>query len=344
MEKVNAEYLQQYKAHLSQINKTQTNSTIIINNEKPSTHDDSDWDGDFNENNKNGETSHYNNNHWIKNRHEDRYNRHGDDNRIKSNHRNNISNHFEENLCFGNDRHFNNNHWYDNRGYGYNRYYNNHWDDNHGYSNDGQYKNNHWDDNRGYGYNRYYNNHWDCNHGYSNDRQYNNNRWNDNRSYGNDRHNNNNNSPNFFQNKSLDQSECNSHDSEGNSRDSQSSTTHPDMRASNKYTKPWIDQHATAEEFHLTLSRKSCSSPALGTALTIQYLENYELTDHRVNVNGKAPNGSREEMQPLSPKRMKIIEKAFFDNCGLTNDEAKRSWKKAIDAMNKKISLLKKLK
>jgi hypothetical protein len=90
------------------------------------------------------------------------------------------------------------------------------------------------------------------------------------------------------------------------------------------------------------LSRKACSPANYGTSLMISYFEPNELSNPQVNVNGKAPKGSKVEMQPLSPKRMNIIEKAFFDNCGLINVEAKIAWRKAIDAMNKKLATMKK--
>ena len=114
-----------------------------------------------------------------------------------------------------------------------------------------------------------------------------------------------------------------------------------DLR-NNKYTKPWIANYSTASEFHLSLKRKSCSVPHFGVSLMLNYFEKFELKDPDTNVNGRAPKGSLKEMRPLSPKRMKIIEEAFFNNCGLREEEKQKGWKQAVDAMNKKMSCLKK--
>ena len=76
-----------------------------------------------------------------------------------------------------------------------------------------------------------------------------------------------------------------------------------------------------------------------------EFFTNDELTDQSINVLGRSANGyTNENLKGLDPVKMTSIKRTVLGYVDGSNKIKEEVWKCCIKAMNKKMSLLKKVK
>ena len=101
-------------------------------------------------------------------------------------------------------------------------------------------------------------------------------------------------------------------------------------------------QASPSHERILEIHRNSTSLPNFATNLMLEYFSESELIDENVNVTGRRAKGVYTPINPLDNRRIEIIKQSVLNFAVDGVDDKKVLWRRCLQAMIKKMSMLKK--